>query len=49
MDAARLMYNNARLRLLMPEAYKVHQRVINWGKVTSESGRARPGAGRRQR
>ena len=38
MDAARLMYNNARLRLLMPEAYKVHKRVIKWGKVRSEWG-----------
>jgi nitroreductase len=38
MDAARLMYNNARLRLLMPEAYQVHKRVIKWGKVTSEWG-----------
>lgn len=37
-DAARLMYNNARLRLLMPEAYKVHKRIIKWGKLTSEWG-----------
>ncbi|HEY0587381.1 MAG TPA: molybdopterin biosynthesis protein MoeY [Pseudoduganella sp.] len=38
MDAARLMYNNARLRLLMPEAYTVHKRVIKWGKDTSAWG-----------
>ena len=38
MDAARLMYNNARLRLLMPEAYAVHKRIIKWGKVRSEWG-----------
>ena len=38
MDAARLMYNNARLRLLMPEAYTVHKRVIRWGKDKSAWG-----------
>ena len=29
--AARLMFNNARLRLTMPEAYEVHRRIIHWG------------------
>ncbi|HWJ94109.1 MAG TPA: molybdopterin biosynthesis protein MoeY [Telluria sp.] len=29
--AARLMFNNARLRLTMPEAYEVHKRIIHWG------------------
>ncbi len=29
-QAARLMYNNARLRLTMPEAYEVHRRIIEW-------------------
>lgn len=29
--AARLMYNNAQLRLTMPEAYEVHKRIIHWG------------------
>ena len=28
--AARLMFNNARLRLIMPEAHKVHCDVIEW-------------------
>jgi nitroreductase len=28
--AARLMYNNARLRLTMPEAFEVHRRIIHW-------------------
>ncbi|PHV04505.1 molybdopterin biosynthesis protein MoeY [Janthinobacterium sp. BJB412] len=28
--AARLMYNNAKLRLTMPEAYEVHHRIIDW-------------------
>ncbi|WP_395403739.1 molybdopterin biosynthesis protein MoeY [Pseudoduganella sp. UC29_106] len=34
--AARLMYDNARLRLTMPEAYEVHRRIIDWGKTHSE-------------
>ncbi len=29
--AARLMFDNAKLRLTMPEAYEVHRRVIHWG------------------
>jgi hypothetical protein len=29
--AARLMFNNARLRLTMPEAFEVHRRIIHWG------------------
>jgi hypothetical protein len=28
--AARLMFDNAKLRLTMPEAYEVHRRVIQW-------------------
>lgn len=28
---ARMMFNNAKLRLSMPEAYEVHRRVIHWG------------------
>jgi hypothetical protein len=27
---AKLMYDNARLRLSMPEAYQVHKRIIHW-------------------
>jgi hypothetical protein len=34
-QAARLMYNNAKLRLTMPEAYEVHKRIIDWGKKVS--------------
>jgi hypothetical protein len=33
--AARLMYNNARLRLTMPEAFEVHRRIIDWGVAKS--------------
>ena len=29
--AAKLMFDNARLRLTMPEAYEVHKRIIHWG------------------
>lgn len=29
-QAARLMYNNAKLRLTMPEAYEVHRVIIEW-------------------
>ena len=29
--AARLMFNNAKLRLTMPEAYETHRKVIHWG------------------
>lgn len=31
MKAARLMFNNARLRLTMPEAFETHRKVIHWG------------------
>lgn len=31
MQAAKLMYRNAKLRLTMPEAYEVHRRIIHWG------------------
>jgi hypothetical protein len=34
-QAARLMFNNARLRLTMPEAYEVHRRIIHWGVTRS--------------
>jgi hypothetical protein len=30
LKAARLMFNNARLRLTMPEAFEVHRRIIDW-------------------
>jgi molybdopterin/thiamine biosynthesis adenylyltransferase len=30
MNAAKLMFNNAKLRLTMPEAYEVHRRIIQW-------------------
>jgi nitroreductase len=33
--AARLMFNNARLRLTMPEAFETHRRVIDWGVARS--------------
>ena len=32
---ARLMFNNAKLRLTMPEAYEVHRRIIHWNAVRS--------------
>ena len=35
LNAARLMYSNARLRLTMPEAYEVHRRIIHWNARTS--------------
>lgn len=34
--AARLMFNNAKLRLTMPEAYPVHRDVIQWSARFSE-------------
>ena len=34
--AARLMFNNAKLRLTMPEAYPVHRDVIEWNARFSE-------------
>ena len=34
--AARLMFRNARLRLTMPEAHRVHQSVIEWNARYSE-------------
>ncbi|MGI4936816.1 MAG: molybdopterin biosynthesis protein MoeY, partial [Janthinobacterium lividum] len=36
MKAARLMFANARLRLTMPEAYRVHKDVIEWNAQFSE-------------
>ncbi|WP_137172543.1 nitroreductase family protein [Massilia sp. HP4] len=35
LKTARLMYDNARLRLTMPEAYQVHARIIEWNARTS--------------
>jgi hypothetical protein len=35
LQAARLMFNNARLRLTMPEAFEVHRRIIHWNAVRS--------------
>ncbi|MGA8146834.1 MAG: nitroreductase family protein [Gallionellaceae bacterium] len=34
--AARLMFNNARLRLTIPEAYEVHRSIIEWNARFSE-------------
>ncbi|WP_292451916.1 nitroreductase family protein [Methylibium sp.] len=34
--AARLMFRNAKLRMIMPEAYQVHRRVIEWNASYSE-------------
>jgi hypothetical protein len=31
LKAANLMFNNARLRLTMPEAFETHRRIIHWG------------------
>lgn len=36
MAAARLMFNNAKLRLTMPEAHQVHSAVIEWNARYSE-------------
>jgi molybdopterin/thiamine biosynthesis adenylyltransferase len=36
MQVARLMSNNAKLRLTMPEAYEVHRRIIQWNSRFSE-------------
>lgn len=33
--AARLMFDNAKLRLTMPEAYEVHRRIIDWNAARS--------------
>jgi nitroreductase len=35
LQAARLMFNNAKLRLTMPEAFEVHRRIIHWNAVSS--------------
>jgi len=35
LQAARLMFNNAKLRLTMPEAFEVHRRIIHWNAVRS--------------
>jgi molybdopterin/thiamine biosynthesis adenylyltransferase len=36
MRVARLMFNNAKLRLTLPEAYEVHRRIIQWNSRFSE-------------
>jgi sulfur-carrier protein adenylyltransferase/sulfurtransferase len=36
--AARLMFSNAKLRLIMPEAYEVHRDIIEWNARFSEKG-----------
>jgi hypothetical protein len=36
LQAARLMFNNAKLRLIMPEAYQVHCNIIQWNSRYSE-------------
>jgi len=35
LQAALLMYRNARLRLTMPEAFEVHRRIIDWDRLRS--------------
>lgn len=35
-QAAKLMFNNAKLRLTMPEAFEVHRSIIDWDKQYSE-------------
>lgn len=35
LQAARLMFNNAKLRLTMPEAFEVHRRIIHWNATRS--------------
>jgi molybdopterin/thiamine biosynthesis adenylyltransferase len=35
-EAARLMFNNAKLRLTLPEAYEVHRSIIQWNARFSE-------------
>ncbi len=37
LQAARLMFDNAKLRLTMPEAYEVHKRIIDWNQSFSEA------------
>jgi hypothetical protein len=37
LQAASLMFRNARLRLIMPEAYLVHRDIIEWGTRHSET------------
>ena len=36
LQTARLMFDNAKLRLTMPEAYRVHRDIIQWGVRYSE-------------
>lgn len=36
LQTARLMFDNAKLRLTMPEAYQVHREIIDWGVRFSE-------------
>jgi hypothetical protein len=36
LKTARLMFNNAKLRLTMPEAYRVHRDIIQWNSRFSE-------------
>ncbi len=37
-QTALLMFSNAKLRLTMPEAYKVHREIIKWGDNKGEEG-----------
>lgn len=37
-QTALLMFSNAKLRLTMPEAYKVHREIIKWGNNKGEEG-----------
>ena len=36
LQTARLMFDNAKLRLTMPEAFRVHREIIHWGARFSE-------------
>ncbi|RJG23250.1 molybdopterin biosynthesis protein MoeY [Massilia cavernae] len=36
--AARLMFDNARLRLLLPEAYRTHARILKWDDADNQWG-----------
>jgi hypothetical protein len=41
-QAAKLMFNNARLRLTMPEAFETHRSIIDWENRTHSDGQLAP-------
>ena len=43
-QAAKLMYNNARLRLTMPEAFETHRSIIDWDNRTHSPDKVPAGA-----